>query len=237
MAEKKCTKCGTLKPLDYFYRMAANSTGYGPWCKVCMDARKTTWNRNNRDKQREMSRRSAKKNYERNREAKARYRNRADVKERMRGYSAEWYRQNKGRLKAVRHAWYLKNKIEHNANSKKTFEANKEHWIRVNREWARTHREKMRGYTKVSDAIRRNAIRASSGTYTAKDIKYLAKSQRGLCTVCREPFGKYHVDHIVPLSRGGTNDKHNIQLLCASCNIKKHAKDPIEFMQSRGYLL
>lgn len=30
-------------------------------------------------------------------------------------------------------------------------------------------------------------------------------------------------DHIVPLANGGLNDVTNIQLLCRSCNARKHA--------------
>jgi len=43
----------------------------------------------------------------------------------------------------------------------------------------------------------------------------------------------YHYDVIA----GGANDRANLQLLCGSCNKSKHAKDPIDFMQSRGFLL
>lgn len=32
---------------------------------------------------------------------------------------------------------------------------------------------------------------------------------------------RLHFDHIVPLSRGGSNDPSNFQLLCESCNLKK----------------
>lgn len=52
----------------------------------------------------------------------------------------------------------------------------------------------------------------------------------------RDPDG-YHVDHIQPLALGGSNDKTNLQLLCPTCNTKKSAKHPIDFMQSRGLLL
>jgi len=45
------------------------------------------------------------------------------------------------------------------------------------------------------------------------------------------------MDHIVPLAKGGKNIDSNIQLTCPKCNLEKNSKDPIEFMQSRGYLL
>ncbi|WP_179255459.1 HNH endonuclease [Burkholderia sp. HI2714] len=32
---------------------------------------------------------------------------------------------------------------------------------------------------------------------------------------------RLHLDHIVPLNQGGSNDPSNFQLLCAACNIKK----------------
>ncbi len=34
-----------------------------------------------------------------------------------------------------------------------------------------------------------------------------------------------HVDHIVPLARGGTNDIDNLQTLCASCHSTKTVKE------------
>lgn len=33
--------------------------------------------------------------------------------------------------------------------------------------------------------------------------------------------GKIHLDHVIPLNKGGTNDTSNIQLLCETCNLKK----------------
>ena len=65
------------------------------------------------------------------------------------------------------------------------------------------------------------------------------KLQKGKCACCRTSLleVKHHVDHIEPLSRGGANDDGNIQLLCATCNLQKGAKDPIEFMRLKGFLL
>jgi hypothetical protein len=52
----------------------------------------------------------------------------------------------------------------------------------------------------------------------------------GLCVVCkkdllREFTAPRHIDHIVPLSRAGINDLVNLQLMCDSCNRKKHANE------------
>lgn len=62
--------------------------------------------------------------------------------------------------------------------------------------------------------------------------------QKGKCAICRRGIHDgYHADHIVPLSRGGGHISVNIQLLCPPCNLRKSAKDPIEYMQAQGFLL
>jgi 5-methylcytosine-specific restriction endonuclease McrA len=38
-----------------------------------------------------------------------------------------------------------------------------------------------------------------------------------------------HVDHKVPISRGGTNDMSNLVLACSSCNLSKGARTPEEW--------
>lgn len=50
-------------------------------------------------------------------------------------------------------------------------------------------------------------------------------------TIAAEAMG------IVPLALGGTNTDGNMQLLRSTCNQKKHAKHPVDFMQQRGFLL
>lgn len=85
---------------------------------------------------------------------------------------------------------------------------------------------------------RRARIIGNGGIHTKEDISNLLLSQKYKCAVCLASIKvKKHIDHIIPLSNGGTNDKSNIQLLCPPCNIRKKDKDPIEFMQSQGFLL
>jgi 5-methylcytosine-specific restriction endonuclease McrA len=73
----------------------------------------------------------------------------------------------------------------------------------------------------------------------SKDIGVrLLKAQRGKCAICLKAIKrKYELDHIVPISRGGRHDDLNLQLLCPFCNRSKGAKDPIAYMQSKGFLL
>lgn len=81
--------------------------------------------------------------------------------------------------------------------------------------------------------------RGGLGDYTKDDIALLFVKQRGHCAICKTKtsFADMHRDHIVPIKRGGLNLLSNLQLLCVQCNCSKGAKDPLEYMQSRGFLL
>ena len=70
-------------------------------------------------------------------------------------------------------------------------------------------------------------------------VKELFRLQRGSCVACKAPLlpNAFHLDHIQPLARGGKNIASNMQLLCKPCNLHKAAKDPVLFMQSKGFLL
>ena len=53
-------------------------------------------------------------------------------------------------------------------------------------------------------------------------LKKLLVEERGpYCESCGEEV-ELQVDHIIPISRGGTNDLKNLQLLCYECHQKKH---------------
>ena len=84
----------------------------------------------------------------------------------------------------------------------------------------------------------RERRRANGGQLSIGLAQRLFKLQRGKCACCAEPLGdNYHLDHIVPLALGGANKDENIQLLRAVCNLNKGRKNPIAFMQERGFLL
>lgn len=41
------------------------------------------------------------------------------------------------------------------------------------------------------------------------------------CRYCSDLTGPFEVDHVRPLSRGGTNDRENLACACVSCNTQK----------------
>jgi len=88
----------------------------------------------------------------------------------------------------------------------------------------------------AKNARRRTKSRQAEGSYTADDVKALVARQKSRCACCGAKK-KLAVDHIVPLAKGGSNWPRNLQMLCRSCNSKKAARDPVEFMQSMGALL
>jgi len=55
--------------------------------------------------------------------------------------------------------------------------------------------------------------------------------QQGECFYCKRHLNeRYHIDHVVPISRGGTNDCGNIVIACPSCNCSKSDKYIIEWL-------
>ena len=80
--------------------------------------------------------------------------------------------------------------------------------------------------------------REKTGKLTKGIEKRLFSLQKGLCPCCKRDLGKnYHIDHIMPLALGGTNTDDNVQLLRANCNLVKNKTHPVDFMQSKGFLL
>lgn len=121
----------------------------------------------------------------------------------------------------------------------------KQYWDKYREKNLEKIRKKGRDYSKANphkmSAIARNRrarILGGGGKHTPEQIKAMLEKQKKKCINCKKSIAKkYHVDHIMPIAKGGSNDISNIQLLCPTCNHKKNAKDPIKWAQENGRLL
>lgn len=80
-------------------------------------------------------------------------------------------------------------------------------------EWNRRHKTDRK-------AAYRSRVNSAAGSHTRGEWESLLASYHGLCVYCLTPTTSR--DHVVPLTRGGTNDIDNIAPACPSCNSQKH---------------
>jgi 5-methylcytosine-specific restriction endonuclease McrA len=130
---------------------------------------------------------------------------------------------------------YLRRREKVRTSSRQYYLNNAERVKKRSRQYARNNPERR----KAHEYKRRALKRKSGGVFTVEDIDRIRKEQRNCCAYYRVCGTKNptQIDHIIPLSRGGTNHASNIQLTCRACNMSKHAKHPIEFAKELGMLL
>lgn len=72
---------------------------------------------------------------------------------------------------------------------------------------------------------------AKSDIHKSRVLKNWIDSQEKICIWCHcECSSNFHVDHIVPLSRGGHHKLNNLAISCPTCNMRKGAKLPCEWV-------
>lgn len=88
----------------------------------------------------------------------------------------------------------------------------------------RTEEEKRR--QDVVQTEKRRGLKLKAGFFTKEEWENLLRKNAYTCLSCGRHKDEILIvaDHIVPLSRGGSNTIENIQPLCRSCNAHKYTK-------------
>jgi 5-methylcytosine-specific restriction endonuclease McrA len=134
-------------------------------------------------------------------------------------------------------ARYFANRDRNLESRRRYYQDNRESWAAYHQEYYEVNREaikaRVRKWKSENPERRRELHRAAKHRYRTalKSLPYLPLNeqamfevQQGLCAVCRGTLHTYHVDHIIPVSRGGWSVPANYQLLCVSCNLTKSSR-------------
>lgn len=158
----------------------------------------------------------------------------ADNRDKISEYNAKWRAENPEKKRENSAKWKAANPEKLKASYTKYWAANSDKINARNVKWATANPEAKR----IHGHNRRAKKRENGGKLSPGLSAKLFKLQKGKCPCCKEPLGEYyHLDNIIPVDLGGANVDSNIQLLRAKCNQQKSAHHPVEFMQSRGFLL
>lgn len=78
----------------------------------------------------------------------------------------------------------------------------------------------------------------NQGDITSNQILELQQNAK-VCYWCNTSLKNkvIHIDHYIPLSKGGEHTLSNLVVSCPSCNMSKGAKDPQQFANKIGRLL
>lgn len=161
---------------------------------------------------------------------------RAENAEKRRATQKRFRLRHPERSKEIKKSWAIKNKSRIVAKGAKYYLENYVVMREKNRLYESHHPEKKRARGEKRRALIRNA----EGFHTSDDLKCLYQEHEGVCGYCGVRIywsvsRDIHIDHIQPLSKGGSNWPQNIILACETCNLNKGIKTLDEWIESRGW--
>jgi 5-methylcytosine-specific restriction endonuclease McrA len=240
---KICKKCGETKPTTEFYKHARKRDGLQPFCKACARLSHAAWCAANPERAKANIDKWVASNREKHNASTAAWFKANPGK--RKAYAAKWYAANKENLKSGAVKWNSKNPEKVKAYKAKWSAANKERTRSYSAKWRAANTEKVKARHAANPEARRiykqnrRARKCANGGRLSPGLAgKLFRLQKGKCACCHVSIADgYHLDHRIPLALDGQNEDLNMQLLCGPCNLSKGAKHPVEFMQSRGFLL
>lgn len=93
---------------------------------------------------------------------------------------------------------------------------------------------------RIADFLEKRGIEIWNGLLeldpVPSTVRYDVLKRDRKCVLCGaapevDSAVRLHVDHIIPRSKGGSNDIGNLQVLCAECNLGKSNRDNTAFVE------
>lgn len=156
----------------------------------------------------------------------------------------EWQKNNPDKAKEIRQRFWERNKEEYKIKRKKrspdwkpltkseiyhrNYERSKDKRREYQRLVARLYPEKI----KAKKYRRRAREYNASGYATAEQIKSRIEMFGSKCWICGKDYEE--IDHVIALSRGGSNWPANLRPICKSCNSGKRNKDYKTYLEIKS---
>ena len=161
-------------------------------------------------------------------------------------YDAVYHAKNRERIRARKSSYRETHREEASARNAAYYAAHREEICTRNRanyaacpdpderrilkaKYRRSH-----GAERRASAMARKAKMLGVGTRPDAGVSEVYRRARGdapvRCYLCGGviPIGQRHVDHVMPLSKGGLHQSRNLAIACGRCNLSKGSKHPNE---------
>jgi len=215
MKKKVCTGCNKEKSLTEYYKDKSAKNGLRANCKECRKA----YNKKYYQENKEYVKACRKKYYQEN-------------LEKEKAYKKKWREENKEKERARSKKWREENSEYDKAYKKKYREENQEQIKARHKKWREENPERQRAINRLSSSKRRARKLNTQVEAITDELLKEHWIKKGIdphrCFYCEDrPYE--HLEHCIPLSRGGTHTKDNLVPACASCNLSKGTKTPDEW--------
>jgi 5-methylcytosine-specific restriction endonuclease McrA len=231
--EKRCTKCRAIKPADQFYKDAHHSDGLKSCCKACASAAQKVryeanpesaraktreWYRANHDRALAYAEQYRKVNTEKVCESTRRWR--AKSQDKIKESRRQYYQEHKEQCHVRFRQWYQSHRSEQLARMEAFRKVHPDYFS----DWDDRNREKKRGSTNKRRAILR---KVTVGEVSREEV---FRRDRGICHICGKKLTPqmWHLDHLIPLSKGGSHTPENVAVACPRCNIRRGNHGPAQ---------